>query len=69
MISGVNASTVGRTYANSMNENKDIKPNAKLTASKDGSLSKLEQLKESIDSGEYKVDLSALSEKIADQLL
>jgi len=69
MISGVNSSVVSSAYANNMNENKEIKPNAKLASSKDGSGNKIEKLKESIDSGEYKVDLSALSKKMADELL
>jgi anti-sigma28 factor (negative regulator of flagellin synthesis) len=69
MISGVNSSVAGSVYANNMNENKEIKPNAKLTSSKNGSENRIERLKESIDSGEYKVDLSALSQKMADELL
>ena len=68
MISGVNSSVVGNTYANNMTD-KEIKPNAKLATSKDGSANKIEKLKEAIDSGEYKIDLSALSEKMADELL
>ena len=69
MISNVNSSLVRNSYSNNLNENKEIKPNAKLTTSKDGSQNKIEKLKESIDSGEYKVDLSALSQKMADELL
>jgi len=52
-----------------LNENKEIKANAKLTASEDGSQNKIDKLKEAISSGEYKVDLSALSKKMADELL
>ena len=69
MISNINSSTVRGAYANSLNENKDIKANAKLTASQDGSKNRLEKLKEAIDAGEYKVDLSAIAEKMADELL
>ena len=69
MISGINSATVGSAYANSSVENKDIKPNAKLTAAKGGSENKIEKLKESIDSGEYKIDLAALSQKMADELI
>jgi anti-sigma28 factor (negative regulator of flagellin synthesis) len=69
MISGVNSSVVSSAYANNMNENKEIKPNAKLSSSKDGSQTKIEKLTEAIDSGEYKIDLSALSKKMADDLL
>ena len=69
MISNVNASALRGAYANNLNENKELKPNAKLAASENGSKNRIEQLKEAIESGEYKVDLSALSEKIADELL
>ena len=69
MISNINSSALRTTFANSMNENKELKPNAKLTASEDGSKNKIEKLKEAIESGEYKVDLSALSQKMADELL
>ena len=69
MISNINSSTVRGAYANSLNENKDIKANAKLTASQDGSKNRLEKLKEAIDAGEYKVDLSAIAKKMADELL
>jgi anti-sigma28 factor (negative regulator of flagellin synthesis) len=67
MISNINSSTILNSY--NRNENKEIKPNAKLASSKDGSQTKIEKLKEQIDSGEYKVDLSALSKKMADELL
>jgi len=69
MIATINASTVRSTYANSMNEQKDIKANAKLTSSKEGEASRIERLKEEISSGEYKIDLSALSQKLADELI
>ncbi|MEN4054008.1 MULTISPECIES: flagellar biosynthesis anti-sigma factor FlgM [Sulfurimonas] len=69
MISNISSSAVSGTFANSLNENKELKPNAKLTASEDGSKNRIEKLKEAIESGEYKVDLSALSEKMADELL
>jgi len=69
MISGINSATVGSAYANSMNENKNIKANAKLTTANGGSENKIEKLKEAIDSGEYKIDLSALSQKMADELI
>jgi len=69
VISNINSSLVRNSYNNNLNENKEIKPNAKLTTSEDGSKNKIEKLKESIDSGKYKVDLSALSQKMADELL
>lgn len=69
MISNVTSSLVRNSYNNNLNDNKEIKPNAKLTTSDDGSENKINKLKESIDSGKYKVDLSALSSKMADELL
>ncbi len=69
MISGINSSLVGNAYANNMNDNKGIKANAKLTAANGGSENKIEKLKEAIASGEYKIDLSALAQKMADELL
>ncbi len=69
MISNINGSAMRSAYANSLNDNKEIKANAKLTTSQDGSQNKIEKLKEAIASGEYKVDLSALSKKMADELL
>lgn len=69
MISNVTSSLVRNSYSNNLNTNKEIKQNAKLTPSEGGSANKIERLKESIDSGEYKVNLSALSKKMADELL
>ncbi|QOP46147.1 flagellar biosynthesis anti-sigma factor FlgM [Sulfurimonas paralvinellae] len=69
MISNINSSAVRSAFANSLNENKEVKANAKLTTSQDGSQNKIEKLKEAIEAGEYKVDLSALAEKMADELL
>ena len=69
MISNINGSAMRSAYANSLNDNKEIKANAKLTTSQDGSQNKIEKLKEAIASGEYKVDLSALSKKMADELI
>jgi len=69
MISNLNSSIARHTYANNVGESKEIKPNAKLTSAKDGSQTKIEKLKEAIDAGEYKVDLSALANKMADDLL
>ena len=43
--------------------------NANSSVSKQGNTSKIQQIKESISDGTYKVDLEALSKKIADELL
>ena len=66
MISQTNSSAVRTAYANSFGESKEAKG---ATVSQQGDTSKIEQIKESLASGEYKVDLDALSKKIAEELL
>ncbi|MBD3797228.1 MAG: flagellar biosynthesis anti-sigma factor FlgM [Campylobacterales bacterium] len=66
MISGINASVAQSLYANNASESK-VNKNVGTENAKD--TNKVEQLKESINSGEYKVDLNALSKKMADELL
>lgn len=67
MISQTNGSAIRTAYANSFGESKEVKD--KATVSGQGDTSKIEQIKEALGSGEYKVDLEALSKKIADELL
>ena len=67
MISQVNGSAVFNAYSNSSNESKEI--TQKATVSKQGDMSKVERIKESLESGEYNMNLQALSEKIAQELL
>lgn len=69
MISQVNGSVVRNAYTNNLGEPKDVEKKASASITKQGDMSKVEQIKEALDSGEYKVDLQALSEKIADELL
>lgn len=66
MISGINGSVAQSLYANNASESK-VNKNVGTENAKD--TNKVEQLKESINSGEYKVDLNALSKKMADELL
>ena len=68
MISTVGTVGVMNAYSNTMNENKGLK-NSVATAPKQGGGTKVEQLKEAIGSGGYKVDISALANKMADELL
>jgi len=68
MISNVNNSMIGSAYANNTTASTQKKENT-ATATIDQKNSRIDQLKESIDAGKYKVDLSALSEKMADELL
>ncbi|MEA3371879.1 MAG: flagellar biosynthesis anti-sigma factor FlgM [Campylobacterota bacterium] len=68
MISQTNSSAVRTAYANSFGESKEAKA-TDATVSKQGDTSKIERIKESLEAGEYKVDLEALSKKIAEELL
>ena len=71
MISQVNGAGIASVYANSSNEKvqKGAAQKAESTISSQGDKSKVDQIKESIESGTYKVDLQALSQKIAEELL
>jgi len=69
MISQTNSSSIRTAYANSFGETKGTKAGANTTVSKQGDTSKIEQIKESIASGDFKVDLEALSKKIAQELM
>jgi anti-sigma28 factor (negative regulator of flagellin synthesis) len=69
MISQINSSTIRNAYSNNFGEPKDVKQKESLNITKQGDTSKIEKLKESIESGSYKVDLQALSEKIAEELV
>ncbi len=67
MISQTTSTNIRATFPSKTNEVKEQKQS--VDVSSQGETSKLEALKESIDSGEYKVDIQALSEKMADSLL
>jgi len=68
MISQMNNAVLKGAYANDLKKSKESKKSSS-TVSKQGDTSKIERIKEALDSGEYKVNLQALSEKIADELL
>ena len=72
MISQVKSAVVG-AYTNNTNEakrsNKSDLQKAEASISSQGDTSKIDRIKNSIESGEYKVNLEALSQKIADELL
>ena len=68
MISQANYSAVRTTYPSNTADAKASKA-ASTTLSQEASTSKIEKFKESIDSGEYKVNVQSLSEKMADSLL
>ena len=67
MISNLNSAAVHSSYASKTNDSKATKTG--VEAAKQNDTSGVEKLKESINSGEYKVNLDALSQKMADELL
>lgn len=67
MISLVNSATVHNAYSSHIDNSKGGLKGASI--SKQGDMSKVDRIKESIESGEYKINLEALSKKIADELL
>jgi len=69
MISQVNGSAVRSAFANSSGGSKEVGKKEVANITKQGDMSKVEQIKEALESGEYKINLQALSEKIADELL
>jgi len=64
MISQANSAAIRTAYPT-----KTADAKTSVNAPKQETLSRTEQLKESINSGEYKVDLQAVSSKMADSLL
>ena len=72
MIAGTNSSLVRNAYTSSTQETKatvQAKETKTTTVTQQGDKSRVEELKDAIDSGEYQVDLNKLSEMIADELL
>ena len=67
MISRMNSEVVRSAYQNADQQKNEKVKEQKLSAQ--GDLSKVEQLKADIASGDYQVDLQALAERIADDLL
>jgi len=64
MISQVNASVANASYREAA---KNTQKSNNVT--KQGDTSKIEQIKAEIEKGEYRVDLNALAEKIADEIM
>ena len=69
MISQVNSANIRNAYANSVGEKKEVPENAATNVSQQGDTSKVERIKEALESGEYKINIEALSQKIADELM
>jgi flagellar biosynthesis anti-sigma factor FlgM len=69
MISQVNGAAVRSAYQNGETQTKTERNDEKLQVSSQGDLSKVDAIKESIEKGEYRLDLEALAQKIADELM
>jgi len=69
MISQVNSGNVRTAYTSNSGESKEVSQKSEAKISKQGDTSKVEQIKEALESGEYKINLQALSEKIAEELM
>lgn len=66
MISKVGSGAIRNTYQENEAKEASKRPS---TVDKQGDTSKIEQLKSSIELGEYQLNLKALAEKIADEIL
>ena len=69
MISQFNSATMRTAMNGAPSEAKETKQTATTANAKLTNENKIEQLKESINSGNYKINLTALSEKMAQELL
>ena len=73
MISNVNGASVASAYTNNANstkaQSKSDLQKAEASISSQGDTSKIDQIKSDIESGQYKINLEALSQKIVDELL
>ena len=68
MISQVNGANIRSVYQNSETQNKTERKET-ATVSRQGDMSKIDAIRESIAKGEYRIDLEALAQKIADDLM
>lgn len=69
MISQINGANIRNAYPNSVGDKKEVSEKSGASVSKQGDTSKVDQIKEALESGEYKINLEALSRKIADELM
>jgi len=69
MISQINNAAVTATYAKNVNANKEAEKASGANISSQGDKSKVDQIKEALESGEYKINLQALSQKIVEDLM
>ncbi len=69
MISKTTSTVVSNAYQSQTKLNDTKVAKQEQTGSKATEMSKVDRLKEAIGSGEYKVDIDALAEKVAESLL
>lgn len=69
MILHVNGANVFNGYENTVAKNVNASEKQELKISKQGDTSRVQEIKDALDSGEYKINLQALSKKIADELM
>ena len=69
MVSQLNSAGIRSAYVGNFGESREVSQKSSLSISKQGDTSRVEQITGSLESGEYKVNLQALSEKIAEELI
>lgn len=67
MISSVNGSLIRGAYQDTTLKSKEQEKSAQ-TVTKQGDTSRIDELKASIEKGEYRVDIEALAKRIAQEL-
>jgi len=68
MISQVNGAALNSAYQTS-GQTKGVSQKSAGNISAQGDTSKIDQIKEALDAGEYKINIDALSKKIAEELV
>lgn len=69
MISQVGSAAIFSGYASAVVKNENASEKQELKVSKQGDTGKVQEIKNALESGEYKINLQALSEKMADELI
>ena len=72
MTNGILSSTIGSSYINNSTKNTNVKNNESISTKEKNQPSnetKVDKLKAAIESGNYKIDIDALAEKMAQELI
>lgn len=69
MISSITSANISAGYANTVGKSDETSQRHEVKISRQGDTSKVQQIKDALESGEYKVNLQALSKKIAQELM